>query len=56
MNFASVVVLIVIVVIAGLALRSIIKDHKNGCSGDCAGCGKACHVTEEELEKIKIEK
>lgn len=56
MNFASVVVLLIVIVIAGLALKSVIKNHKNGCDGDCAGCGSACHIDTEELEKIKIEK
>ena len=58
MNFPSVVVLLIVIAVAGLALRSIIKDHKNGhgCDGNCAGCGGACNISTEELEKIKIEK
>lgn len=58
MNFASVIVLLVVVAIAGLALKSIIKDHKSGggCSGNCGSCGAGCNITAEELEKIKIEK
>ena len=57
MNFASVIVLLIVAAVAGLALRSVIKDHKSGgCSGNCGSCGAGCNITAEELEKIKIEK
>ena len=37
-------VLLVVVLIAGLAARSIIKDKKSGkaCAG-CSGCSGQCH-------------
>ena len=39
MNAATVIVLIAVIILAGLALRSIIRSKKNGggCSG-CSGC------------------
>ncbi len=41
------VVLSVVVLAAVLAVRSMIKDKKNGksiqCGGDCKHCGGGCH-------------
>ena len=39
MNTSSIIILIVLVIVAALALRSIIKDHKQGkCLGSCSAC------------------
>lgn len=40
----TVVVGAIVLGIAGLAIRSLVKDKKNGksCSGNCGGC-KHCH-------------
>lgn len=41
------VVAIVVVLLVALAVRSMIKDKKNGksiqCGGDCKNCGGHCH-------------
>ncbi len=41
------VVAIVVVLLVALAVRSMIKDKKNGksiqCGGDCKHCGGHCH-------------
>lgn len=38
---------IVVLGIAGLAVRSMVRDKKNGksiqCGGDCKNCGGHCH-------------
>ena len=43
----TVVVAAVLVLLIGLAVRSMIKDKKNGkslqCGGDCKHCGGHCH-------------
>lgn len=43
----TVVVLIVVLVIVGLAVRSMVKDKKAGkslqCGADCKHCGGHCH-------------
>lgn len=43
----TVVVAAVLVLVIGLAVRSMIKDKKNGkslqCGGDCKHCGGHCH-------------
>ncbi|MEY8367914.1 FeoB-associated Cys-rich membrane protein [Anaerovoracaceae bacterium 42-11] len=43
MNAATIIVLLLVIVLAGLALWSIIKTKKNGggCAG-CDGCGGGC--------------
>ena len=43
----TVVVAAALVLVIGLAVRSMIKDKKNGkslqCGGDCKHCGGNCH-------------
>ena len=43
----SLVVAAALVLVIGLAVRSMIKDKKNGkslqCGGDCKHCGGHCH-------------
>lgn len=41
----TVVVGAIVVVIAGLGVRSIVKDKKSGkgCNGNCGNCGGHCH-------------
>ena len=43
--FGDIIAIGVIGLCAGLALRSLYKDHKAGnhCGGSCASCGKCCH-------------
>lgn len=43
MSPADIILIIVIVIAAGLALRKVIRDKKHGrrcCGGDCCNCGK----------------
>lgn len=54
MNAATVIVLIAVIILAGLALRSIIRSKKNGggCSG-CSGCsagGGCSHCGTQQIE------
>lgn len=48
--FGDIIVIGVIGLCAGLALRTLHKDHKAGnhCGGSCASCGKCCHAKEKE--------
>lgn len=43
----TVVVGIIVLAVAGLAIRSMVKDKKAGksiqCGGDCSHCGGHCH-------------
>ena len=43
----TVITLAVVAAAAGLAVRSMIRDKKNGkslqCGGDCSHCGGHCH-------------
>ena len=47
--FGDIIVIGVIGLCAGLALRSMHKDHKEGnhCGGSCASCGRCCHKKAE---------
>jgi len=44
---STIIVLAIIAAATGLALRSIIRDKKNGkyaqCGKDCSRCGGHCH-------------
>lgn len=44
---ATVIVTAVLVIMAGMAVRKMIKDKKNGksvqCGGDCSRCSGCCH-------------
>ncbi len=48
-NLGTIVVIAILAVIVFFAVRSIVKDKKNGksssCGGNCAGCamGGSCH-------------
>ncbi|MCM1087192.1 MAG: FeoB-associated Cys-rich membrane protein [Blautia sp.] len=47
MNVGTIVTLAVVIAAAGLAIRSMIRDKKNGkslqCGGDCSQCRGNCH-------------
>lgn len=47
MSIGTIVTLAVVVLAAGLAIRSMIRDKRNGkslqCGGDCSHCGGHCH-------------
>lgn len=47
MNIGTVVTLAIVAAAVGLAIRSMIRDKKNGkslqCGGDCRRCGGHCH-------------
>lgn len=45
-NLGTILVLAIVLLIAGLALKTVIRDKRNGkssCGGNCAACG-ACHA------------
>lgn len=43
----TVITLAVVAAAAGLAIRSMVRDKRNGkslqCGGDCSRCGGRCH-------------
>lgn len=43
----TIITLAVIAAMVGLAVRSMVRDKKNGkslqCGGDCSHCGGHCH-------------
>lgn len=47
MSVGTVVTLAVVAAAVGLAIRSMVRDKKNGkslqCGGDCSHCGGHCH-------------
>jgi hypothetical protein len=52
----TIVVLVILIVVVGLAVRSLYKDKKAGksiqCGTDCKTCGGCCHSS-NPLEKKK---
>lgn len=52
MNTGTFIVLAAVAGAAGLALKSMIRDRKNGrslhCGGDCSRCGGHCRTKEGE--------
>lgn len=51
----TIIVLAIIVVIAGLALRSLIQDKKKGitcrCGGNCSSCAGNCSTAGADKKK-----
>ncbi|MDE7016598.1 MAG: FeoB-associated Cys-rich membrane protein [Lachnospiraceae bacterium] len=47
MNIGTIITLAIVAAAAGLAIKSMIRDKKNGkslqCGGDCSRCGGHCH-------------
>ena len=47
MSVGTIVTLAIVAAAAGLAIRSMVRDKKNGkslqCGGDCSHCGGHCH-------------
>lgn len=50
MNFASVLILIVIGAALFFSVRHSLKNGGNGCSGNCAGCPMQCQ-SKKEMDK-----
>ena len=49
-NLVTVVTVAVLLVIAGAAVFSLVKDKKKkrgGCTGNCATCGMGCSYSEK---------
>ena len=46
----NLIVIAVLALAVGLAIRSIWKSHKSGCScgGNCSSCGGCCHSAPPE--------
>ena len=46
-TLTEILVVIVLIILVALALRSMVRDKKNGkslqCGGDCSKCGGHCH-------------
>ena len=47
----NVIVLAVVVLIVGLALRKVIKNHGKGCDCGCGSCPSACHCNDDSKKK-----
>ncbi|MCM1146045.1 MAG: FeoB-associated Cys-rich membrane protein [Clostridium sp.] len=47
MSVGTLVTLAIVAAAVGLAVRSMVRDKKNGkslqCGGDCSHCGGHCH-------------
>ena len=47
MSVGTLVTLAIVAAAVGLAIRSMVRDKKNGkslqCGGDCSHCGGHCH-------------
>lgn len=47
MSVGTLVTLAIVAAAVGLAIRSMVRDKKNGkslqCGGDCSRCGGHCH-------------
>ena len=44
-NAATIITVVVLLVVIGIALLSLLKDKKHrsgGCTGNCATCGMGC--------------
>ncbi len=59
----TICILLLVIVLAGLALRSILKDKKSGkgsCGGNCSACHGSCapgggsctHGSDREIRKM----
>ena len=45
----TIVIAVAIAALLGLALRSLIRERKNGgCSGNCSGCSGCSHSSHEK--------
>jgi uncharacterized membrane protein YeaQ/YmgE (transglycosylase-associated protein family) len=45
--FGTIIVVLILALLAGLAARSLWHSHKSGgCCGDCSHCGGACHAAQ----------
>lgn len=59
MNLQTMIVLVIVIALVGLALRSIIRSRKRGggccgCSGGCCGCAGCGKMQPAEEPKDKI--
>lgn len=56
----TIVVLAILIVVVGLAVRSMYKDKKAGkslqCGGECSHCGGYCHQVKQFQDDQKGEK
>lgn len=46
MIIGDLIVLAVLALVVGLALRSLLRNRESGgcsCGGDCSSCGSCCH-------------
>ena len=56
-NVGNIVALLFVVVVVGLALRSVIRGGAldcSSCSGDCGGCGGSCKNPQLKLSTEQL--
>jgi len=56
-NVGNIVALLFVVVVVGLALRSVVSGGAldcSTCSGDCGGCGGSCKNPQLKLSKEQL--
>lgn len=56
-NLGNIVALLFVVIVVGLAARSIFKGGAldcSTCSGDCGGCGGSCKNPQLKLSKEQL--
>ena len=55
-NLVNLVIVAVLALIVGFAIRSMIRDRKAGkssCGCDCASCGAGCKENLDKKQKIR---
>ena len=51
MNIWDILILAIVVLLAVMAVRRLVKNRKSGCSCGCAGCTKDCAARQDEKAK-----
>lgn len=58
-NLGNIVALLFVVIVVGLALRSVVSGGAldcSSCNGECGGCGGTCKNPQLKLSKEQLDK
>ena len=58
-NLGNIVALLFVVIVVGLALRSVVSGGTldcSSCNGECGGCGGTCKNPQLKLSKEQLDK
>ena len=58
-NLGNIVALLFVVIVVGLALRSVVSGgalDRSSCNGECGGCGGTCKNPQLKLSKEQLDK